>query len=382
MSQDEINPPPFTISTEKGEVPLKQRYWTFMVDEQPRVMWTAMTHEEHIRFLNGIDSSYWAYMAYTHQEEAAGDDDNARFHAMMAMKVAFSQAMETLFSLVGALVQAPFAPLGWSLAYNNGQLKNVVQKITSGDPIPNFWGLPTVTWEKVAEIIFKLFNIEVTETKPTESEALRQLPVALRLLAELHLSDNNKHEYNSIKHGSRVGMGGEATMTIGIPGTDQKHTLEAKNVALFYVVEPLGRQDANFIISMHINNWDPASISNRLLVISPLINLLRLALLAHLGEPLEEMPEFISEIGVQMLSQQSQGLGDLLNISIGTLDAQDLKESLKADPVDLDQHLQQIYGSTLKRNVAAPQQNLQAQQANRPHGKKRRSAKRRANRSK
>jgi hypothetical protein len=111
----------------------------FVVDETPYICWDPDLQRKNLEFLRGIDSKYFQYVVESNIEHLEGDD---KHRAALAIRLAYSQALETLFALLGALVQAPTCPLGWMLA-------SVVTKISKGEAILSRHA-PAITWQTLS----------------------------------------------------------------------------------------------------------------------------------------------------------------------------------------------------------------------------------------
>jgi hypothetical protein len=61
-------------------------------------------------------------------------------HAALALRAAYSQALETLFALIFAAVQARWCIPAWVNAYKNEELRNLVKKVQEEQPIISVLG--------------------------------------------------------------------------------------------------------------------------------------------------------------------------------------------------------------------------------------------------
>lgn len=85
----------------------------FVVNETPFVCWDWDLQEKNPDFLRGIDARFYQYVVGSNIEHLNGEH---KHRAALSIRLAYSQALETLFALLGALVQAPACPLGWLLS--------------------------------------------------------------------------------------------------------------------------------------------------------------------------------------------------------------------------------------------------------------------------
>ena len=183
----------------------------FMVDERPHVF--LSDEGANRRFLEAIDSEYWAYQAAAHAGALWADAVEDRQRAAAALRVVYSQALETLFALIAAFVQSPKFPLAWLMRYTNRDLREVVRKIDQRVAFPCALRAHP-SWDAVAHGVFQYLpeeaRIELTE----------RFTVLWGRFSREFLADYFEPEYNSLKHGMRAAVGGFA-VAVGredIPG--------------------------------------------------------------------------------------------------------------------------------------------------------------------
>lgn len=195
----------------------------FRVNEEPYCLWEVDLKGEVTRFLSGFDTEYFDHLLKVHLES----EDEQR--AAMALRIAYHHAMETLFSLLGALLQAPAAPHAWIARCSNSQLKEVVRRISaSDDTLPTGLSVQSVRWSELARASLTWYRSG--SDRQTESIAL--FAEFWRRLATEYLDQNRIDEYNSLKHGLRVSGGGFGLRfgvehEYGVPPTENEmHTIE------------------------------------------------------------------------------------------------------------------------------------------------------------
>jgi hypothetical protein len=124
----------------------------FVVDETPYACWEWDLHARNLKFLRGVDPSYYTYVADANAEHL--EDDQHGHEAALAIRIAYSQALETLFALLGAMVQAPECVIGWLLAYRNNQLESLVRKLSLRQVVLNRLNIEP-TWENLSTVVHK-----------------------------------------------------------------------------------------------------------------------------------------------------------------------------------------------------------------------------------
>ena len=178
----------------------------FLIDERPHVF----IHDAgaNLRFLQSIDRDYWGYQSAAHLPGLDSEDEDHRKRAAAALRVAYSQGLETLFALLAALLQCPTFPLGWLLRYKNSDLRSVVRKINANEPFPSFLRAG-VSWHAVAAIVHEGMG------EPKQQELADDYGTLWKGLAREFAEDHFEPEYNSLKHGMRASVGG-FSVSIGL----------------------------------------------------------------------------------------------------------------------------------------------------------------------
>lgn len=209
----------------------------FTVNEEPYCLWEQDTATRNLEFLNGLDPGYFEYSLNAH---IATEDEK---RASVALRISLHHSIETLFSLLGAYIQAPDCAYAWIAKYANSDLRALVERINKGDSsIFTKLNLPSVTWKTVAESIFATYK-PGTERQTNTVERFSELWHEL----SHELTDQTQiNEYNSLKHGFRVKPGGFA-LAFGIetqpgiePPSDEMQLLgKSEYGATFFKIETL-----------------------------------------------------------------------------------------------------------------------------------------------
>jgi hypothetical protein len=104
-----------------------------MVGDRPYCIWDDELKENNLRFLDGIDASFYRRAVEQQADALEGDQ---RLLAAMYIRLLYSQALETFLSFVAAAIQSPFCPLAYVSLYTAGDLRTVVEKLHYGSRIP------------------------------------------------------------------------------------------------------------------------------------------------------------------------------------------------------------------------------------------------------
>jgi pyruvoyl-dependent arginine decarboxylase (PvlArgDC) len=238
----------------------------FVTDETPHAMWDLDIRERNLEFLSSIDPEYFNHIAKTHAPLLNGAD---RQYAAMALRIAYSQGLETMFALLGALIQADGCVVGWMLKYRNYDLENLIFKIQNEKPI--YSQIKTkITWSNLSEIVIPDFQDDTEHIKAVREGFAR----AWRRFAEDFLHVKWKTEYNSIKHGSRARIGGFTIKIglqddIGIPSKpEQMVQLGGSEFgSKFFSPVTVGDKN-NFQLKSNSINWNPENFVHGLMLIS------------------------------------------------------------------------------------------------------------------
>jgi hypothetical protein len=267
------------------------QYYSFVVDETPYCIWGWDLAEENQRFLEGIDAGYFAYLADAHGAALDGDH---RHHAALALRAAYSQALETFFALLGAAIQAPQCPIGWILKYQIGELRSLVRKLRSGGRIYSRIAGP-ITWESLTSVIL------TPNLDDASAQTIRRNYARLWRRFSLEFLDAAAHdEYNSIKHGLRARPGGFMLSVglsdePGVPPPDERMSPPSGSTfgTSFFEVEKVGADRRNLQLCHTSLNWHPENLISGLELLSASIKNVLTHLQIQAGKPGSEF-EFVS----------------------------------------------------------------------------------------
>lgn len=248
--------------------------YAYFVNDWPQVTWAWDLSDRNLNFLNSIDPGYYEHIART-QALVVDEDSVASQYAAASIRLAHAQAVETLFALLGSLAQAPKAPIGWMLAYQNRDLREVVKALLAHEGLTE-----TTPWaggstlERLAEIVFS--RADWTDAKKARTAEL--FARLWRHWSDSLLDDGQIAEYNSLKHGGRAALGGH-TISIGVeitPGiaapADQMRSVGGSPFgATFYVATEVSgklhryprRQSRNWSIPALVGGLELLALSVR-----------------------------------------------------------------------------------------------------------------------
>jgi hypothetical protein len=170
-----------------------------VVNDEPYCVWEVDPKERNKEFFEGIDEGYFDYIVNTH---LATEDEK---RASISLRIAFHHSLETMFSLLGAYIQAPDCGYAWLAKCSNSDLRSIVKRISLHDnTLFTKLNIQDVSWEAIAQLIFQTY-LPGTEKNNITTKMFAQL---WRRLAHEFIDENHIAEYNSLKHGFRVKAGG------------------------------------------------------------------------------------------------------------------------------------------------------------------------------
>jgi hypothetical protein len=188
------------------------QYGFFLVGERVFCLWDQDIVKLNLDFLNGIEPTYFEYLAEAHFEKLGDAKEDIHQHAALAIRTAFSQGLETLFALIFASIQAPHCVPVWMNTYKNRELNDLVSKVSKYKKISSLLKTQAVTWENLADIVFEKF---ILEDKNKETSIKNSFGRLWSQFATIYLQDGFTTEYNSIKHGLRIRPGGFSFAMVG-----------------------------------------------------------------------------------------------------------------------------------------------------------------------
>jgi hypothetical protein len=244
----------------------------FVVDQTPFICWDWELKEKNLDFLRGIDATYFQYVVESNIDHLDGEH---KHRAALSIRLAYSQALETLFALLGSLVQAPTCPLGWMLAYRT-ELPSVVSKIAQNKTILNRGRLQQVSWESLSAAVYSHVPHDELKKEWIQSGFANCWSQFATDFLDPHLLA----EYNSMKHGLRVSLGG-FSLAVGIeempgipaPADAMQSVCSSIFGASFFERERIGTAAAfNFRPRRKSSNWSPENILNAVVIAAMSIN--------------------------------------------------------------------------------------------------------------
>lgn len=215
----------------------------FAVNDEPYCLWEIDLTARTRAFLDGIDLDYFDYVLQTH----INTEDEKR--ALVAIRLSLHHATETMFSLLGAFVQAPDCPYAWIAKCSNTELREFAERVNRDDAsLITKLNIPSISWTSVANAIFATYQPDTDRQKDT----IRCFARLWGALTEELVNQAHIDEYNALKHGFRVRPSGFA-LAVGIesiygvspPHSEMKTLGQSDFGATFLKIESLGSAKGN-----------------------------------------------------------------------------------------------------------------------------------------
>ena len=143
----------------KKHVDLECRY--LMINQRPLCVWGTNIDKNNKDFIDSIDPDYFDYLRSIHSQAFDRDEivdlDVQSQYAALSLRTAYSQSLETLFSLMFSTIQSPYCVPAWMNSYKNHELKNLVEKVHQGkEPILSIHGSEKLSWSAIYDRFFQL----------------------------------------------------------------------------------------------------------------------------------------------------------------------------------------------------------------------------------
>lgn len=219
--------------------------------------------------LRAFDCDHFGYLARVHSAQLETEE---RQRAAVAIRLSVGMAGETLLALIGAMLQAPNCVFGWLHEYRvRPDLELVAKACLGRAQLATVWK-SELTCEAISAAIHRAMNVK-DQAKKDEITAR----FARFIRSTIHdLTD--RLEYNSIKHGLRIGPGGFSLAvgreeTLGVEPSEMQSLGGSDYGGSFLVLEPVSpAHKCDYFVRELSTNWDPTALLMRLRIASMAIN--------------------------------------------------------------------------------------------------------------
>lgn len=267
----------------------------FIVDTRCHSVFGNELTEENVRFLRNYNRNYY-YKVSKYLEQIYDESHETA----TLVRVTYCQALESMFSLMFSIIQAPHYVTGWFHRYSNEDLRSLLRKISKGTKIPTKFESNVESFSAFAEISHSIFS---EKDRSVATSGFQKLWINL---ADEMLDDDLIEEYNSLKHGLRAIPGGsflrigrEATFGVAPPAEEMRDLGGSRFGSRLVKLEPVKSDDPkkvrSYVAYDKSVNWNPIQLIEKLSLISFSIgNLVSFALFLN-GDNPEELPLSLPE---------------------------------------------------------------------------------------
>lgn len=237
-----------------------------MIHERTVVFCAPDLPERNLEFLRGLDGGYYEHVA-TSQARYLADEESAQYGAV-ALRIAFEAGTETLLALMCAGMQAPGCVVGWMSLYQNRDLREMLRSMASTTR-PSVMRPFTADWKDFSGWVLSQADLE-----PTRRDWLVEgFGTFWERLAQSHLDPLAQEEYNSLKHGTRVQLGGfnlsigrQASPDVPAPQENMRLAAHSEFGSTFFRGEKLTK--GHQAIRRVSINWRPLEMARALVLIA------------------------------------------------------------------------------------------------------------------
>ncbi|MCA9951249.1 MAG: hypothetical protein KDE48_16475 [Anaerolineales bacterium] len=203
-------------------------------------------------FINKMPVNYFRFIAETNNLQDMSQDD--KHNAAIALRMGYFHGLETLFSVLFAALQAPKAVIGWLDLYKNQDIKEIINKIRTGERITTCFPFAPPSWKKSSDLIH--FGLHLDDEK-LNYEIKELFANTWALFADDFIAG----EYNKIKHGFRIIPGGR-NIKLG-----DKEFIGGEFGTSWFSLTRINRTD-NYFLGQAVHNWNPDYLTRALKLIS------------------------------------------------------------------------------------------------------------------
>lgn len=235
----------------------------FYVDDKSYLVTDPEPHERNQEFLRGFDPDFFHYSLRKHTQHIEDADTH---YAATSIRATLHHVLETLFTLIGILLQAPDCAYAWIAKCRTCDLLNLVNRIENKDKdLFTKFKDQEISWEGLALRV--LNTCEPKAQYNLGSELVVAYGKLLKRLANEFKDGNQRSEYNAIKHGFRIQPGGFQLRAAVAPHETSLETLDDEEMELlvqgryglaFFNLSKLSKHknERGYSIERVFFNWD------------------------------------------------------------------------------------------------------------------------------
>lgn len=240
----------------------------FIVYETPYSIFGNDLTELNLTFLKNYNSDYYYKLFLEFEKIDFNEHNNSTL-----IRLLYCHALESLFSLMIAVVQAPHFIIGWLQKYQISELKSIINKLINNNSIYSKFETPISSIEQISKYCNIYFNENIRENMIVEYSKL------WNNLAIEFIDNDLAYEYNSLKHGLRfipggfnISFGKENTYGISPPLEQMKSLGGSKFGSKIWLLNEIKNKNSSlaksFVIIEKSVNWNPEFMLKKICLIS------------------------------------------------------------------------------------------------------------------
>ncbi|HUT30324.1 MAG TPA: hypothetical protein VMX13_11085 [Sedimentisphaerales bacterium] len=249
------------------------QYIAFKVHDRPYCLWGVDLPQRNLEAIHNIDSEHFDFLAQLYCEKLQSEHKQ---NVALAIRMAYGHALETLFSLICATLQAPFCFYAWMLKYRPSDVPRMIREIRNHNfhlYLSPSYNVKLSSWKDFSMMI------HLVQGEEQNANIAIKFGEFWQKLSSEFIDENFRNEYNSIKHGCRVKSGG-FSISVGLehipgvaPSKDKMKPLGGSEFGTsFFLAQEikgniLGR-DPNFKTRRLSLNWNAENNVHALTLIS------------------------------------------------------------------------------------------------------------------
>jgi hypothetical protein len=263
------------------------QYIPFKVYDRTYCLWGVDLPQRNLEAIDNIDSDHFDFLAHLYYEKLQSEHKQ---NVALAIRMAYGHAVETLFSLICATLQAPFCFYAWMLKYRPSDVPKMISEIGNYNfhlHLSPDYNVKISSWKDFSAMIHL-----IQEKKENENIAIKFGEFWQKLSFDF-LDEKFRNEYNSIKHGCRVKSGGfylaigkEETPGVAVSKEKMKSLGGSEFGSSFFLAEEIKgieiKGDPNFKTRKLSVNWNAENNAHALTLISLSIHNIK-SFLKHLN---------------------------------------------------------------------------------------------------
>ncbi len=290
-----------------------------IVNDKPYAFWGTGLKEQNRSHVFSIDPDLWKNLFNNAIKPFAEESNDSQLliASATAARIQLGLALETLFALLFAAIQAPHYVVGWLQHYRNRDIDSLINKVNSGSRVSLGVKLNPVSWPAISDLIHCEFALS---DKKIEKETKARLAEVIETFAQEYIDEGMKQEFNSLKHSMRVRAGGFGMScsftTRNGESSGDIHLGQGDYGSTYYRSLPIPNMGRNQRILERVSyNWNLARIKESMELIRILIHNVRTFILGHNGFLDGEHAVYLYPLDLERLGKSERSVNCPISLS-------------------------------------------------------------------